>query len=406
MKKKLGIIKSEPLLLIALPISLISLFLIVLVRPLIKIRIGFLRCDRIGHFAPHTELYLCERDINENTKKTLDLFYYPREICNRQLAKMWERKLHILPWFWLRPLCLIIRTFDLLSPHKVIEPRGHQLDVDNLLDRLPPHLSFSEEEEELGKAGLESMGIPDDAPFVCLIVRDDAYLENHYNHSDFGYHDYRNSDIKNFKMATKELADAGYYVIRMGAKVREKMEVEHSKVIDYATNGMRSDFMDIWLGANCAFCVTTGTGLDAIPEMFRRPIVYVNILPLGMLHTFRKEFISLSKKHVWIENGKELSMKEIFEAGVGYCLASEAYESKGVRLIERTPEEIRDVAMEMAKRLNGTWNPHTEDEALQKRFWDAYPTDPLNVNFPLPLHGEIRALYGADFLRNNRWWLE
>ena len=54
-KKELRIISAEPLLLLALPVSLVSLLLIVIVRPLIKIRIGLLHSDRIGHFAANTE---------------------------------------------------------------------------------------------------------------------------------------------------------------------------------------------------------------------------------------------------------------------------------------------------------------------------------------------------------------
>ena len=44
-------------------------------------------------------------------------------------------------------------------------------------------------------------------------------------------------------------------------------------------------------------------------------------------------------------------------------------------VIENTPQEIRDLVVEMAERLNGTWQSHDDDEVLQKRFWELFPKD-------------------------------
>ena len=135
MGKKLRIIRSEPLLLAALPISVVSLLLIFILRPFVKIRIGFLRSDRIGHFAANTELYLCEKDEKIDSYRIVDLFYFPRKPCNHQLARMWKRKLIVLPWFFLRPLDLIIRSFSYLSSFHAFEARGGDRDIDNLFSK-------------------------------------------------------------------------------------------------------------------------------------------------------------------------------------------------------------------------------------------------------------------------------
>ena len=49
--------------------------------------------------------------------------------------------------------------------------------------------------------------------------------------------------------------------------------------------------------------------------------------------------------------------------------------------------------------------PQEDNEALQKRFGDIYPTDAEPVEGK-PSHGEIRSRFGETFLRNNRDWLE
>ena len=191
----------------------------------------------------------------------------------------------------------------------------------------------------------------------------------------------------------------------MGAKVMEAMKITHPRIIDYATNGIRSEFMDIYLGAKCEFCISTGMGLDAIPAIFRRPIVFVNLVPLAYLHTFRTEFISITKKHFSKEEGRILTMREIFNHGFGFCMFTSDYESKGVELIENTSEEIRGVVVEMVERLTDTWQPHADDEALQRRFWEIF-NEAMDNYQGRPLHGEILARFGAHFLRNNRDWLK
>lgn len=406
MRKEISIIKGSPSLLLAIPISLISFFLIFVIRPFIQIRIGFLRSDRIGHFAANTELYLCEKEERGNRPRVVDLFYFPRKPCNQQLARMWKRELIILPWFFLRPMDLIIRSFDFLSCFYADEAKGHDIDVNDLYSKYPPHLHFTPEEHVHGESILRDMGVPEGSPFVCIIVRDAAYLNYIYKGSDnTAYDDYRNCDVQNYILAAEELAERGYFVFRMGAKVNSPMNSSHPKVIDYAANGMRSDFMDIYLGSKCAFCITNGTGFDAIPNVFRLPIVHVNAVPFGLCHTWGKFPIVITKHHIDISNDRELTLSEICERGAHHFQYSSEYESNGISVIENSPEEILDVVIEMDDRLKGTWKELPEDNKLQQQFWDIFDTSKLNWKGG-PFHPKIiKSRYGANFLRSNKEWL-
>ena len=77
--------------------------------------------------------------------------------------------------------------------------------------------------------------------------KDSAYLSVHKG-NEYSYHNYRDTDIQNYVLAAEELTFRGYFVIRMGIHVHQAINSTDPKVIDYATNGMRSDFMDIFLG--------------------------------------------------------------------------------------------------------------------------------------------------------------
>ena len=389
-----------------LPLYILAIFpalVIRVIKPWLLVRIGLLNSSRIGHFAANTELYLCERNagINVPNQRYLDIFFIENEnLCNRQLLIMWERILRIWPNWIFAYVMRINRLLPGAQLHEIVF-FSHGRDIHNLYDKFSAHLNFTTEEVTRGENGMLAMGLPVGKPFICLIARDNAYLSNPI----YEYHNYRDSNINNFVLAAEALAEMGYYVIRMGVKVNASMSSTHPKVIDYASNGMRSDFMDIFLGANCHFAISTGTGWDAIPEIFRRPVVYVNFVPAAYLCTFRNLTFSILKHHIDKKSGCEINLREIFLRGVGFCMRTSDYESKGVELVENTPEEIRDVAIEMIERLAGTWKPHQEDEYLQKLFWNRFRTFAVDTFLVKPLHGEINARFGAKFLLDNKEWL-
>lgn len=405
LRQDLKVVSRKILKLTLLPFALPMVLAIRLIKPLTVVRIGFLNSERIGHLAGDTELYLCERDagINIPSKSYIDVWYHSGAICNKTLASMWKRSLNIGPSLL---LSLVDRLNRFLRGHEVHGIRHQSRDTINLLDRFPPHISFITNEEERGQTGLRALGIPDKAPFVCLSVRDSAYLDRTYPKGDWGGHDYRDSNIQNYVFAAQGLALRGYYLVRMGVVVKERFPVSHPMIIDYAAKDMRSDFMDIYLGAKCDFFVSTGTGIDALAMVFRRPYVFVNLVPVVYCHTATTKHIFIVKKH-WLRSEKRfMTFREIFESGAGLFLDSQQFENMGIELIENSPEEIAAVVLEMESRLRGTWCTTDQDEELQKRFWDIFPKNGVSPYNSQPLHGEIRSRIGTEFLRQNKALLE
>ncbi len=386
-------------------LSIIPIVIIIhLFSPLILIRIGPLHSRRIGHFALNMELYLCEKKYEINTPKGryFDLFYLDKLVSNKQLAKMWRRKFNILPRFLLLPIHQINQLLPNSDYYKAASQYADR-DVNNLLDKCPPFLDFTEKEESKGQLDLRALGIPKGSQFVCLLVRDSGYLSSYISGRDWGYHNYRDSDVNNYILAAETLANEGIYVIRMGKNVHANLASSHPKIIDYATNGMRSDFMDIYLSANCLFFISQSSGLDAIPAIFRRPIVYVNMVPLTYFFTFKKDILGLFKHHIDRETNIELSFGEIFECGAGQCLRSSCFDTKRIQLVENTPKEICDIVMEKYYRIIGKWIDKAGDIDRQKKFWSIFPDYAFDENNKdnNPLHGKIFARVGADYLREN-----
>jgi len=315
---------------------------------------------------------------------------------------MWSRVINIWPEIILIPIARINKLFPGWEIHEIGLETHNARDIHNLYDSSKPHLKFRADEEKKGQLLLTSMGISKSDKFVCVIVRDSAYLPR----NNWAYHNFRDCNIDNFILAAEELAARGYFVIRMGAKVIKPFISSNPKIIDYACNGTRNDFMDIYLGAKCHFCLSTGTGWDAIPEIFRRPVAYVNLVPLGYLLTFRKDVINLTKHHYFKKQDRQLSLSQIFQLDVGFCFAASQFKDKEILLIENSPEEIKDVVIEMEERLTGKWQGVLSDENLQNAFWKIFPCNAISEYTKGPLHGEIRSRFSTIFLRNNESWLE
>ena len=131
-------------------------------------------------------------------------------------------------------------------------------DINNLFEKCQV-LDFTNEEEIYGKKILNKFGLKDKDKFVCLAVRDGAYQLKKIpaRYRNWAYHDHRHTDVDKFMLAAEELAKRGYFVFRMGVVVEKPFNSKNSKIIDYANSNLRSDFMDVYLGAKCSFCIST-----------------------------------------------------------------------------------------------------------------------------------------------------
>lgn len=392
--------------LLLLPWSASLVLLMRLLRPVLMIRIHHVLGSRIGHFAANTELYLCEKalGINQPSRPTIDISYLHGGPSNRQLLRMWRRVLRVWPEWLFEPVYWLNARVPGAGAHVCGNNTQHDRDVHGLLERVPCHLSFTADEEAAGQAALRKMGIPEGARYVCILGRDSAYLTSTAGHGPFDYHRYRDVTIANYVPAAEALAERGIYVLRVGSHVADTLPSTNSRIIDYATNGSRSDFLDVYVAATCLFFLSCGSGLDAVAQVFRRPVAYVNLVPAGYWMTSLRNSVAIFKHHWCTRHNRMLTAREIFERGVGYALSNDVYARAGIEVRENTPAEIREVALEMLDRLEGSWESAPEDDALQARFRARYPLDARGSN-GAPLHGALRARYAARFLRDNPGWL-
>ncbi len=389
-------IYREIYMLLLLFFAIPGVIIVRLLQPFLLIRFMRTSGKRIGHLAFEVELYLCERDAGMHKPNAHDIFYFSLPFSNHQLKKMWKKKVHLA---WSSPFVHQIYRLNKLFPdwekHTVPEFSGIR-DLNGLLERIPSHLAFTPKEETKGLDSIRKMGIPEGMPFVCFHVRDSAYLKSSMGSDGYSYR-FRDSDINNYMAALEELTGLGYFLVRMGAGVRDRLTITNTKIIDYARK-YRTDFLDIYLCAKCKFFLSSNSGLDMVPQIFRRPVVYVNFVPFEVIHTWWPVELFIFKKYWLREEKRFMASREILDSGVRNFYKTEQFDSCGIELIENTSEEIKSVIFEMDMRLQGKWKEREEDKELQSRFWSLFKHSQLQ--------GKINARVGAEFLRQNKELLE
>ena len=411
--RKIGLIKQIIVNAFLDVIAIVPCLIIRLIAPLITIRIHNVPASNFGCFAHEVAIYYCKKkfNIDQPNHRYIDLLYISykdKKIYNRQLAKMWKRKLIFFPSYLLEPINRVNKLFPNWKKHTINTLDHMERDIDNYIEKCQP-LDFTSKEENYGKKILSKFGLRDNDKYVCLAVRDGAYSKKKIpsRFRDWSYQDYRNCDIDNFMPAAEELTRRGYYVFRMGVVVNKALNSKNPKIIDYAKSNLRSDFMDIYLGAKCSFCVSTAHGFDAFVYIFRRPIVMLGST-LGDLKTHSENFLLMTKHYFLKKEKRNLSLSETFSRGLAFAFDGKTYEKNGIKILDNSPEEIKDMVIEMDECLKDNKKLSHEEEQLQKTFKDLYAANLKRYSDQIPLirmHGQIRSLYSTQFLKKNSYWL-
>jgi len=362
------------------------------------VRFGSLPSDRIGHFVNDVNLYISDKK-KYNLK--LDIFYLEKPVCNYALVKLFKNYLFIFPKLFTVPFLMLNRIKFLgNAKHNIVLTRITGRNLSNR-DILNNNYHFNNKDILYGKSFLKGLGLNKDDKFVCLVVRDSAYLKFHEPYANFAYHNFRDCNVENFKLVSDYLTGLGYYVFRMGAKVSKPILTNNKKIINYATAGIRNEFLDIYLSAHCEFCISTSLGFDSLPEMFNKPLVVVSLAPIAHIRSTNKKHLSIFKHHLDINNKKPITLSQIFERNIAGALDTRIYKNKGVNLIENTPEEIKEATIEMLNLMKNNFLKDTLQDSLELKFWNLFNDKIRKYGFK-DIHAKLfKAHIGENFLKKN-----
>jgi len=361
-----------------------------------KVRFIASRTDRIGHLALDIDCYVKEGFLGMRPRFRAVLLARRDRVANGQLARYWRRHLTVIESplacavLWPLSVSPLLR-FDASRYATAINETAQYPAIQAKWAGRAPLLSLDERDLQRGERFLRENGMGPGDWFVCVHSR-----EGGYSPQDEHVHSYRNSDIASYRLAMEAIVAKGGWCVRIGDPSMRRLP-PMDRVIDYAHHPDRAGWVDLFLCARCLFFLGNTSGPYLMSSIFGVPVALANLLPLSAVLPFAQRDLGIPKL-LADANGRIVPFRELMSSPAGNFRFTSEYRRAGLRMIDNTPEEIRDLALEQLDCCRGTASYDEDDRRLQERF--------RNLFRPGHYAYGSSSRAGRDFLRAHRLLLD
>jgi len=363
--------------------------IIITLKPFINIRVGKYP-DRLGPFVVIPDIWINKKKLLN--KKSLDLWSYSTSsLPNSFLSKMIGRKLIFVPAFIYSSLNHFFSILKLNELKKIYFLKAYTRDSKNIIDRFKPLLEFKKSEIIEAEEILKRNKIDISKKIVCINVRDSFYLNKILPNNLNYYHDRRDADINNYIKVIKYLISKNYLVVRTGKFMKEKLAFQNENFLDYPFCNFKTDLLDIYFGYKCHMVISTGSGWDGIPYVFRKPILYTNFSSHSKFQLSSYRHMSIFKL---VKNNKKeyLKVNELLENDLK--LITNIYQPNktvftNFEYIENTEDELLDATKEFEKYIKNNFNTDEEQNKYNLKFLSNFDTLKVNDVYGEPAHSML-----------------
>ncbi len=319
---------------------------------------------RIGHLACEIDCYVKEGILGQRPPQVGVVLVPPGTVvANECLLRCWQRYVWVVrsPW-----LCRLLGRFQELSAlrHSVY-PYVYAMDatarypaVQAAYADRPPLLRLTRAQRARGEARLRALGVPAGAWYVGVHCRESGYTPHE------PAHDFRNAAVENYFPAMAAVVERGGFCIRLGDPTMKPLPPLPG-VIDYAHSPLRSDWMDVFLCAGCKFFLGSASGLGQVAGVFGVPCATANQAPLSVVYNTGPHDLNIPKLFWSASACRYLTFAELLAGPLGNARYARVFAEAAVTVVENSPADIRDLALEMLEQVNGTPVRTATDERLQ-----------------------------------------
>ncbi|MBT5873211.1 MAG: TIGR04372 family glycosyltransferase [Candidatus Latescibacteria bacterium] len=185
----------------------------------------------------------------------------------------------------------------------------------------------------------KELGLPENAPYVCLHVRETGF----YGAKEGRGKTTRNGSIDNYLDAINYLTSRGLWVVRLGDPSMTPLP-RMSNVIDYPFSRFKCDLMDIWLIKHCALYVGQDSGPMNVAILFEKTILSTNIVDVCCGSPLRTGDRGILKHVFSRKKSRHLSVKEVIEGVLSRH--NDFINDPDFVFVENSPEEILELITE------------------------------------------------------------
>ena len=329
-------------------------------------------CRYLGEMAAKLDLYLKARELGYLEVDNPILFAPRSETVNQSLIDYWGDHVQVVSdereieecqqkypenWVYLDYFTIPDgRTLHRDIAHRVIQKQWEKENRTSLLKLSPVH-------HQRGWRILREQGVPGDAWFVCLHVREAGFFDEDVSWSN---NRHRNADIMDYIPAILSITERGGWVVRIGDPSMTPLPAMR-QVIDYANSDFRDDWMDLFCVAESRFFLGMASGPSSVAVAFGVPSLGTNWFPLGPW-PYGKDDIFIHKLLKSMQDGRILGIVESLKAPFFGAMEPLFFEARGVEPVDNSPREISEAVIEMLDRLDGKLTYSEESNRLQDRY--------------------------------------
>lgn len=353
-----------------------------------SIKLYFLTASRIGHLTCEPDAWLRKCQNSESNDGIFRLFICTGNVCNEKLLTLLEQRLTIIKSDFFhrlqmsRRLLLADEFYDTM-PYDLASGNRLNLTIDAQINNLCsvynrfPRTVYLEESDFLEiQEEVENLGILLDSPFVCLHIRDSAYLSALLPERDCSYHSMRDASIGFYEGAIKYLLERGYQVLRVGKETNQVSSIKLPGYYDLS--GKITDSLELVLYDKCSFFWGTNSGPFGMAAMFDVPSLLVNCAPAVNFYSRIGRTISKPLRR----NGHPVSFSSIVsgetlssesDVRIRDCYNADELAKNGLYYDENSTQEILAAVIEFVTLIESGKETFENFGRLQQRFLNNTP---------------------------------
>lgn len=212
------------------------------------------------------------------------------------------------------------------------------------LQQAPPLIRYPQQFAREARRRLAQLGMPQDAWFVTVHVREAASHQSHRK-----LHELRNAHVADYLPTLEEIVARGGWVVRLGDGSMTSLPVMKN-VIDYPFQAATSDWLDIFLLSQNKFHIGSPSGLSYVPGCYGKPTLFANYWPpLNRPWHASDLFIPKMYHH---PDGTPFALGEAVRDPYRAVFSLSGLR-EAVSVKDNDPEDIRLAAIEMLQRIDG-----------------------------------------------------
>jgi len=373
----------------------------VLLGKSVQVRFRVLPVDEIGPLTLEPHHYLWSLRSQSTSQCDRWVVKPGTFACNQLVLNKWKSFLRIeqswIAWY----------TFRLVS---LIGGEKYYLDVDRYQFAFNPrlercYLNLTPREWADFEQLCSGLRVDLERPVVAFAIRDSQYKFDAGLRAGLLDHkeSYRNHDIASYELAATKTVEAGFQVVRVGARVAREFPPGNPGVTDYATSGKRSEIGDLGFASVADLCVTSSLGLDTLYSTFGKRKCAIGLFHYQSAQLFYPWDLLTFRRLRESNSGRELNLSESLSVPqIRNFRGDQDFVDSGLELIPNTPTEI---AQYVAEALDAEPSYHTLSDAekeVQARFWKILERELPAVRH-LPI--ERRARISLRFAEEYDWWI-